>query len=501
MPHKFVLAIHQTTTGTRMAIVDRRAEIVAEDARPLTPRSPYPDWLEYDPEDMWGHIEEALPDLIQGVTIDIRHISAIGLAAERDTTVLWDRRTGHPLCNAIAGACQRSRPICDRLRAEGLGDVVREKTGLPLLPQYPATKIRWALENVPEAQERAQAGDLLFGTVESWLAYNLTGGRAHITDHTNACRSLLYNVHTKTWDGELLQAFEIPGDILPAIRSSSEAYAESSGTRNVPAGLLLGGMAADGPAALFGQGCCYRGTANSTYGRSCDLLLNTGQDAVAPAGSSTTTAACGPAGEPVYALEGVVPSGALVLEWLQHPMRLITSSEQSAEVASSASDAGAVCFVPALAGLGAPHHESQAKGAVVGLTPQTSPAHLVRAALEGIAHQCADALEAMAEDVGVELKALKADGPAADNEFLMQFQADILDLPVERAAERRTVLLGAAFLAGLASGFWLDAVELAGVIRSDKTFRPQMTPGERGRARQRWREALGAASPQWSTPG
>jgi len=493
MPHKFVVAIHQTTTSTCMAIVDRRGQIVARTSRPLTPRSPYPGWLEHDPEQMWSHIEEALPELIQQVTIDIGHISAIGLAADRHTTVLWDRRTGHPVCNAIAGPCQRSRLICERLRAVGLEEMVQQKTGLALLPEYPATKIRWALENVPEAKARADADELLCGTVESWLAYNLTGGRAHITDHTSACQTLLYNLHTRTWDPELLQALEIPGDMLPAIRSSSEAYAESSGTRNVPAGLLLGGMAADRQAALFGQGCHWRGGATCSYDQSCTVLLNTGQDGVAPSGGSTTTAACGPGGEPVYALESVLPSGALVLDWLQHPMGLIASPEQSVAVALSVPDARGLCFVPALAGLGAPHHDPRARGTLVGLTPQTSPAHVVRAALEGIAHQCADALEAMAEDAGLELTELRADGPASRNDFLMQFQADILDLPVQRAAEPQTALLGAAFLAGLASGFWLDAVELGSIIHSDKTFRPQISPVERGRARQRWREALGAA--------
>ncbi|MFQ6132508.1 MAG: FGGY family carbohydrate kinase [Armatimonadota bacterium] len=491
MPHKFVVAIHQTTTGTRLAMVDRQGQIVAEDWRPLTPHSPHPDWLQYDPEEIWRHIEEALPELIQQVTIDVRHISAIGIAAQRDTTVLWDRRTGRPVSCAIAGPCQRSRHICERLRAEGLEATVKQKTGLPLLPDFPATKIRWALENVPEAQERADAGELLFGTVDTWLAYNLTGGRAHITDHTHACRTLLYNLETKTWDAELLHAMQIPGDVLPAIRSSSEAYAESSGTRNVPAGLLLGGMAANGQAALFGQGCHFRGSANCTYGRACQILLNTGQDAVAPTGGSAITTACGPAGEPIYALEAVIPSGALVVEWLRHPMGLIANAEESAEVARSVPDSGGVCFVPALTGLGPPHQESDTRGTVVGLKPDTSPAHLVRAALEGIAHQCVDALETMAEEVGVELAALRADGPASGNDFLMQFQADLLNLPVEPAADPRTELLGAAFLAGLASGFWLDAVELAGVVRTSQAFRPQLSPVERGRARQRWREALG----------
>jgi glycerol kinase len=490
MPHKYIIAIDQGTSSTRIIVVDHAGKVVAEASRELRQIYPHPGWVEHDPLEVWSHIEGTLPDLVTSVTLDMREIAAIGITNQRETTVVWDRQTGQPLHNAIVWQCRRTAPLCDRLRQEGLAPKIREKTGLMLDPYFSATKIRWLLDNVDGARAKAAAGGLLFGTMDTWLLWKLTGGRAHITDHTNASRTMLYNLATRTWDDELLELFQVPRPMLPSIRSSSEAYAQTSGTEKTPAGLLIGGIAGDQQAALFGQACFYRGSVKNTYGTGCFVLMHTGTVRPEPKAGLLATVACGPTGEPQYALEGSVFAGGAAVQWLRDGLGLIQDVGEAEQVAQAVPNAGGVYLVPAFVGLGAPYWDPHARGAILGLTRGTRREHVVRAALEGIAHQSADVIEAMSEEAGAPIQSLRVDGGASRNNFIMQFQADILGVPVERPANTERTALGAAYLAGLASGFWLDADEVASLVKIQNVFEPEMPHAEREVLREGWRSAI-----------
>lgn len=490
MAHKYVVAIDQGTSSTRIVIVDHAGKVVAKASREHRQIYPHPGWVEHDPLEIWSHIEEALPDLITSVTLDMREIAGIGITNQRETTVVWDRRTGEPVYNAIVWQCRRTAPLCAQLREEGLDAKIREKTGLLLDPYFSATKVRWLLDNVDGARERAADGDLLFGTVDTWLLWKLTGGRAHITDHTNASRTMLYNLAERAWDEELLEVFQVPRAMLPSIRSSSEAYAQTSGTERTPAGLLIGGVAGDQQSALFGQGCFYRGNAKNTYGTGCFLLMHTGTVRPEPKTGLLATIACGPTGEPQYALEGSVFAGGAAIQWLRDGLGAITEVAEAERMAESVPNSDGVFFVPAFVGLGAPYWDPKARGAILGLTRGTRREHIVRAALEGIAHQSADVIEAMSEEAGAAIQSLRVDGGASRNDFLMQFQADILGVPVERPANTERTAFGAAYLAGLAAGFWLDADEVASLVKVGKVFEPRMPHAEREILREGWRAAI-----------
>jgi glycerol kinase len=488
MPHRFVVAIHHTDTQLRMAVVDRGGRIVEEAHRELREVRPQPGWLEYDPNEVWSCLEDTLPDLITSVTVDMSHIAAIGIASQRGAAVLWDRDTGEPICHAIAANCPRTVAMCERLAGTELAETVREKTGLALSSRSAATKIAWALENVDGARAGAASGDVLFGAPASWLSWKLTGGRAHVIDHTNASHTLLYNAGTREWDDELLEIFDVPRVMLPTIRTSSEAFGQTSGTELTPAGLLIGGIIGDEQAKVFAQGCHRRGTAKLTFGDACVPVLNTGEDAVEPPAEVSGTTVCGPTGQPLHALEASLPMGATVVDWLRDGVGLIATDEDAASLAEQPDDSAGVQVVPSAEG-----GDSGPRWAILGLSPAATKAHVVRASLESIAHQAADALQGMTGAAGVGLQTLRADGPGAANDFLLQFEADMLDVVVERPAHPDLELLGAAFIAGLASGFWLDADETASLVTVERRFEPQMPHGERTRRRAAWEEGLAAA--------
>jgi glycerol kinase len=471
-----------------MAIIDRGGRIVAEAHNELRPVQPQHGWLEYDPNEIWAYIEGSLPDLITGVTLDMSHVAAIGIAGRPGPVVLWDPESGEPICNAIAADCPRTASVCERLAAMDLELTVRRKTGLPLTPRSSAAKIVWALDNVDGARERAQSGDVLCGTLDSWLAWRLTGGRAHVTDHTNASRTLLYDIHARAWDEDLLAAFGIPLEMLPSIRPSSGAFAQTSGTRRTPAGLLIGGIVAGEAATLFAQGCHHRGTAKLTFADACVPVLNTGDEVVEPAAGVAATTVCGPTGEPLYALEAQLPLGATIIDWLRDGLGVIESGEEAATLAGQADDAGGVRVIPAAGGGG-----RAAGWDILGLSADATRAQVVRASLEAVAHQAADALQAMAGSAGVGLQTVRADGPGARNDFLLQFEADMLDVLVERPVHLATRLMGAGFIAGLAAGFWTEAEETVSLLPVEQRFQPQMPHGERTRRRTAWREGLAAA--------
>ncbi len=493
MPQRFVIAIHLTDALTRMAVIDRAGRIVAEAQRELRQARPRPGWLEYDPNEIWAQVESTLPDLITSVTVDMSHIAAIGIAAQRGSAVLWDAQTGEPICNAIATHCLRTASLCQRLAATDMAMTVRQKTGLTLSPRFSATKTMWALDDVEGARERAEGGDVLFGTADSWLAWRLTGGRAHVIDHTNASHTLLYNIHTRTWDEELLADFRIPAAMLPTVRTSSAAYAETSGAKRTPAGLLIGGIVGDEPATLFAQGCHRRGTAKIRLADACVPVINTGEEAAEPPPETMATTVCGPGGEPLHALEAALPMGAAVIEWLHGGLGLVGSGEEAAALPQQVGDTGGVQVVPAGDRHAAAQREPDPRWAILGLSAQTTKAHVVRATLESIAHQAADALQAMGGAAGLGLQTLRADGPGAANDFLLQFLADIVDVVVERPANPETHLMGAAFIAGLAAGFWLDAEETASLLQVERRFEPQMPHGERTKRRTAWQGGLMAA--------
>jgi len=488
----YILSLDQGTTSSRAIILNHQGAIVAQAQREITQIYPQPGWVEHDPREILGTQRVAAREALARAGLAAAEIEAIGVTNQRETTVVWDRHTGEPICNAIVWQCRRTAPLCEELTAQGAADLIRARTGLVIDPYFSATKVRWILDHIAGAESRAQAGDLLFGTVDSWLIWHLTGGRAHVTDPSNASRTMLYNIHERRWDDDLLSLLRIPFTMLPAVGPTSGVFEMTSadflGTP-IPVASAVG----DQQSALFGQCCFDAGSVKNTYGTGCFALMNTGDRPVASSHGLLTTVAWEVDGETTYALEGSVFVAGAAVQWLRDELGLIGSAADSESLARSVPDANGAYLVPAFVGLGAPHWDMNARGALVGLTRGTTKAHVVRACLEAIAYQSADMLTVMAEDRGAPLAELRVDGGASANDLLLQFQADILGVPVLRPIDVETTARGAAFLAGLAVDYWSSQDELAACNDTGRRFEPAMGAAERTRLLEGWRRAVDRA--------
>ncbi len=457
---KYILALDQGTTSSRAILFDHDGLIKAVAQKEIKQLFPKPGWVEHDPEEIWKSQCSVAIEATKKAGIFKEDVAAMGITNQRETTILWDRRTGDPLYNAIVWQDRRTSDICASLKEEGLEKVFRKKTGLLLDPYFSGTKIKWILENIPDAREKAESGKLAFGTVDSWIIWKLTNGKTHITDATNASRTLLFNIHTGAWDEELLGILNIPPSLLPEVHSSSEVYAETEQLTELK-GTPIAGIAGDQQAALFGQSCFKTGMAKNTYGTGCFLLLNIGKDPVVSKNNLLTTIAWKIGDEITYALEGSVFMGGAVVQWLRDGLGLIEKASEVEPLANKVAESDGVYLVPAFSGLGAPHWDPYARGTLVGMTRGTTASHIARAALESIAYQSYDVLEAMKLDSGIELQELRVDGGACANDILMQFQSDLLQVPVLRPRVIETTALGAAYLAGIAVGYWKNQNEIA----------------------------------------
>ena len=486
---KYVLAIDQGTTSSRTILFDHEGNIRSVAQKEFTQIFPKPGWVEHNPQEIWASQATTMTEALTNVNAKGSDIVAVGITNQRETTIVWDAETGEPVYNAIVWQDRRTADYCDELRARGLTDKIRSKTGLILDPYFSGTKVRWILENVPGARERANAGKLRFGTVDSWLVWNLTGGRHHVTDVSNASRTLLFNIHTLEWDDEMLELLGVPRSMLPEVRSSSEIYGYTH-ARIFSFDVPIAGIAGDQQAALFGQMCTKPGDVKNTYGTGCFLLMNTGEQAITSKNNLLTTIAWKIGDTVNYALEGSIFVGGSVVQWMRDGLKVIASSADSEALATSVADNGGVYFVPALTGLGAPHWDPFAKGTITGITRGTTAGHIVRAALEGIAFQTMDIVGAMRSDAGVSLGDLKVDGGASRNDFLMQFQADVLETNVVRPTCVETTAKGAAYLAGLAVGFWGSVDEIKAQWAIDRTFRPELDASQVGALREGWADAV-----------
>ena len=485
---KYIIALDQGTTSSRAVVFDEQARPVAVHGIEFPQIYPHPGWVEHDPRDILSSQTEALKRAVEKAGIDPADIQAIGITNQRETTLLWDRATGEPLCNAIVWQCRRTAPLVERLKRDGLGNFLRDRTGLVPDAYFSATKLQWMLDSVPGARERAAKGELCFGTVDCFLTWHLTGGKAHVTDATNAARTMLYNIYEQRWDGELLKALDIPAPLLPAVVDSSEVVgclkADILG-REIPIAALAG----DQHAALFGQGCFAPGMCKNTYGTGCFVLMNTGETPVKSRHNLITTIGWRMDGKPHYALEGSVFVGGAVVQWLRDELKLVSTAAETEAVATQVPDNGGVFLVPAFTGLGAPYWDMYSRGTMMGLTRGANRAHIVRAALESIAYQSADVIAAMANDAGTRTSLLRVDGGASANNFLMQFQSDILNVRVMRPKVIETTAMGAAMLAGRAVGLWSDA-DLSRLQAIDVEFSPQMDELERNRLLGKWHRAV-----------
>ncbi|HIQ20940.1 MAG TPA: glycerol kinase [Planctomycetes bacterium] len=498
MAKQYVLALDQGTTSSRAILFSRDATPVAWAQQEFDQILPGPGLVEHDPEAIWGSQLEVARQALQKASATAGQLAAIGVTNQRETTILWERESGRPMANAIVWQSRVSAGICDQLRAAGLEDVFRSKTGLLLDPYFSGTKIKYLLDSHPDWRRRAERGEILFGTVDSWLIWRLTDGARHVTDYSNASRTLLFNIHSLDWDDELLQALDVPRAMLPEVRPSSQVYGEAVG-RWFGSPVPIAGDAGDQQAAAFGQACFQPGSAKNTYGTGCFLLMNTGSRPVESRNRLLSTVGWGVAGEVTYCLEGSVFIAGAVVQWLRDGLGIIRRSEEVEQLAAQVDDAGGVCFVPAFVGLGAPHWDPYARGAILGISRSTTAAHIARAAVESMAYQTADLVEAMQRDAGMPLESLKVDGGASVNDQLMQFQADILGVPVRRPAIRETTALGAAYLAGLATGFWRDTAELAEHWKLEREFLPGLPSAERQSRHRRWQEAVRRAL-GWDKP-
>ena len=493
---KYILALDQGTTSSRAILFDRTGGIVAVAQKEFPQIFPKPGWVEHDPRDIWATQAGVTAEVLRKAGLKAGDVAAIGITNQRETTVVWDRKTGKPVCNAIVWQDRRTAPMCDRLKARKFDRVIRRKTGLVLDSYFSATKVHWILENVKGARAKAKAGELAFGTVDSWLVWNLTGGKVHVTDVSNASRTMLYDIVKGDWDDELLKIFGVPRSMLPEVRSSSEVYGE---TTLLGSATPIAGIAGDQQAALFGQVCTKPGMVKNTYGTGCFMLMNTGAKPIASKNNLLTTVAWRIGGKTEYALEGSIFIAGAVVQWLRDGLGIIRSSSEVEALAASVPDTHGVYLVPAFAGLGAPHWDQYARGTIVGLTRGSTKAHIARAALEGIALQVMDVLKAMEADSGITLKELRVDGGACANNLLMQMQADLLNVPVVRPKVAETTALGAAYLAGLAVGYWKSQADIARQWKADKAFKPAMKPAGRKAIAQGWEKALGRAK-AWETP-
>lgn len=484
---KHILALDQGTTSSRAIVFDHSGSVVSVAQQEFRQIFPEPGWVEHDAQEIWATQSNVAAQAINKAHLTANDIAAIGITNQRETTVVWDRETGKPICNAIVWQDRRTARACDKLKARGLAKMIRRKTGLVVDAYFSATKLQWILNNIPGAKAKARAGQLAFGTVDSWLVWNLTGGRHHVTDPSNASRTMLFNIHTGDWDEELLRVFGVPRSMLPDVRSSSEVYGESN---LLGASIPIAGIAGDQQAALFGQVCAKPGMVKNTYGTGCFMLMNTGTKPIASRNNLLTTVAWRIGNRTEYALEGSIFIAGAVVQWLRDGLQIIQSSSEVESLASQVPDNGGVYVVPAFAGLGAPHWDQYARGLIVGLTRGSNRSHIARAALEGIAYQVADVLQAMQSDAKIRLKELRVDGGACANNLLMQFQADLLGVSVVRPRVSETTALGAAYLAGLAVGFWKDQSEIAAQWQIDRRFVTVMKSTVRKKLIEGWNKAL-----------
>ena len=486
---KYILALDQGTTSSRAIVFDHDGGIVAVAQKEFEQIFPRPGWVEHDPDEIWSSQIGVASEAISRAGLTPRELAAIGIANQRETTVVWERASGRPIHNAIVWQDRRTAGFCDQLREEGHESTFRDKTGLVLDSYFSGTKVNWILENVDGARARAEAGELCFGTIDSWLVWKLTDGGLHITDATNASRTLMYDIHSGDWDDELLGLLDVPRSMLPEVRSSSEVYGETS-VELFSHPIPISGIAGDQQAALFGQQCTEPGMVKNTYGTGCFMLLNTGTEAVPSKNNLLTTVAWRIDGKTEYALEGSVFVAGAVVQWLRDGLHLIRNAPEVEALSRTVDDNGGVYMVPAFAGLGAPHWDPYARGMIVGITRGTTAGHFARAALESIAYQVADVLEAMEADSGIEIKELRVDGGAAQNDFLLQFQSDVLQALTVRPEILETTALGAAYLAGLAVGFWTDQAEVAQQWKANRRFAPEMASEAVDVLRSDWRRAL-----------
>jgi glycerol kinase len=494
-PMKYVLSLDQGTTSCRAMVFDGAGQVRSVAQREFPQGYPQPGWVEHDANVIWSVQRAVAVEAVRQAGLAPADIAALGITNQRETTLVWDRRSGQPVSPAIVWQDRRTAAFCDRIKSDGAAAMVREKTGLVVDAYFSASKLHWILEHIPGVRSKAEAGELAFGTMDTWLVWNLTGGRVHCTDASNASRTMLYNLHTGDWDEELLGLFGVPRALLPEVRPSSEVYAEATGDL---AGIPIGGMAGDQQAALFGQVCTRPGMVKNTYGTGCFLLMHTGSAPVVSQNQLVTTVAWRIGNRSEYALEGSVFIAGAVVQWLRDGLGLIRTSSEVEALAARAPDTGGVYLVPAFAGLGAPHWDPHARGALVGLTRGTTAAHIARAALESIAFQTADVIRAMEADAGKPLHELRVDGGASVNNLLMQFQADLLGVPVVRPKISETTALGAAYLAGLAVGYWKDLRDIATQWAIDRRFEPCMASAERADRIAGWRKALDRAK-DWTT--
>ena len=494
---KYILALDQGTTSSRAIIFDENQNLLREEQREYPQIYPQPGWVEHDPGEIWRSQYGVMVDAVRNSGIDCKDIAAIGITNQRETTVVWDRMTGKPIYNAIVWQCRRTAQLCDELAQKGLAEHIRNTTGLVLDAYFSATKVRWILDQVPGAQERAEKGELCFGTIDSWLIWKLTEGKVHATDYTNASRTMLFDIHKLQWDETLLEALQIPRSMLPEVYPSGYVYGTCNLLgREIP----IAGVAGDQQAALYGQCCFSRGEGKNTYGTGCFLLVNTGHTAYTSKHGLVTTIAAGTADQPVqYALEGSVFVAGAVIQWLRDKMHILHDAPDAEYYAKKVKDTGDVYFVPAFTGLGAPYWDMYARGTIVGLTRGTTPEHIIRAAQESIAYQSMDLVAAMEQDIGFPVTQLRVDGGASRDLFLMQFQADILDRPLYRPVVRETTSLGAVYLAGITVGLWKSTEEVKKFWRCDKKFEPQMEEEHRALLRKKWQRAV-QCSLGWQKP-
>jgi glycerol kinase len=494
---RYILALDQGTTSSRAVLFDREGRIVASRAHEFTQHFPEPGWVEHDANEIWETQLRALRDTVEAAKIPYGEIAALGITNQRETAVVWDRASGEPIHRAIVWQSRQTVPICQELVERGLEPLFRERTGLVVDAYFSGTKIKWLLDAVPGARERAAQGELAFGTVDSWLIYKLTGGRVHATEYSNASRTLIYDIHGLRWDPELLDALQIPEAMLPEVRPSSGSFGETLPSLTGGQALPIGGAAGDQQAALFGQTCFEPGRTKNTYGTGCFILMNTGTEARRSESGLLTTIAWGEGGRVEYALEGSIFVAGAAIQWLRDQLGLLADAAESEAIARSVDDTGGVYLVPAFTGLGAPYWDPQARGTIVGLTRGSGRAHLVRAALESIAYQSRDVLHCFEKDTGLRAEALQVDGGAAANDFLLQFQADLLGIPVRRPQVLETTALGAAYLAGLAVGFWADRGEIEANWRESQRFEPQMSAARRDALYAGWLSAV-ERSREWN---
>jgi glycerol kinase len=485
-----VLAIDQGTTGCTALVLDHDSRVLGRAYWEISQNYPEPGWVEHDPEEIWQVSHQVMGEALESASLPANGLKAIGITNQRETTVVWDRSTGEPLHKAIVWQSRQTADICEELRANGLEPLIKERTGLVADPYFSGSKVRWIFDRYPEARRRAESGEVLFGTIDSWLLFKLTGGEVHATDPTNASRTLLYDIRNRSWDPELLEIFGVPEAALPAVKPSAGVFGHSCDLDMLPAGVPIAGIAGDQQAALFGQGCWHPGMVKNTYGTGCFVVLNMGQEHNLSDSGLLTTICCDADGQPAYALEGSIFTTGAAVQWLRDELGLIGSASETEEVAASVDNTQGVYLVPAFAGLGAPYWDMHARGALVGLTRGSGRGQIIRATLESIAFQTRDVIEAMNRDTGLPVRELRADGGACANNFLMQFQADILGTPVVRPKLVETTAVGAAYLAGLATGFWSNPKELEGAWQRDRGFSPGMGATERERLYTGWKRAV-----------